>query len=75
LDNNFKYLSATSTGFNLWGDGVGSKTPYIMGGGLTAKYNLVNFHFHWGSNDHNGSEHQLDSAAYAMEVRKYNFIS
>jgi len=32
------------------------------------KYRLYQFHFHWGSNSHQGSEHQLNSQQYAAEL-------
>jgi len=48
----------------------GFRTPFIMGGalGLLNKFYLEQFHFHWGSDDTQGSEHQLDSVRYPMEV-------
>jgi len=40
----------------------------IDGGGLSGKYALQHFHFHWGSSDRVGSEHWLDGAIYPLEV-------
>uniref|UniRef100_A0A914WSN6 Carbonic anhydrase n=1 Tax=Plectus sambesii TaxID=2011161 RepID=A0A914WSN6_9BILA len=58
--------SLTATGFDKWGDG--SLTPYITCGGLSGKYNLVNFHLHWGENDMLGSEHQLNFFRFPLEA-------
>ncbi|XP_050409396.1 carbonic anhydrase 4 isoform X1 [Patella vulgata] len=41
---------------------------YISKGGLSEQYKLVQFHFHWGSDDMKGSEHQLNSKTFPMEV-------
>ena len=40
----------------------------IKGGGLEGKYSLKHFHFHWGPQDDEGSEHTLDGKAYPLEV-------
>jgi carbonic anhydrase len=32
------------------------------------KYILKQFHFHWGSNNHQGSEHKINGKAYAAEL-------
>jgi len=47
-----------------------SLRPYIKGGGLGLlnKFYLEQFHFHWGSDNTKGSEHQLYSVSYPMEV-------
>uniref|UniRef100_A0A914HN32 Carbonic anhydrase n=1 Tax=Globodera rostochiensis TaxID=31243 RepID=A0A914HN32_GLORO len=54
--------SVVVLGFDQW-----PKQPYIMDGGLGAKYVLHQFHFHW---DHslNGSEHTVDGKFYDAEV-------
>lgn len=41
---------------------------HVSGGGLDSDYQVAQFHFHWGSNDTNGSEHTIDGMAYPMEV-------
>lgn len=33
-------------------------------------YQLAQFHFHWGPNDKEGSEHTVDGKQYPLEVRK-----
>ncbi|XP_062270020.1 uncharacterized protein LOC133975978 isoform X2 [Platichthys flesus] len=40
----------------------------VSGGGLGHVYSILQFHFHWGSNDSMGSEHALDSKRYPMEM-------
>lgn len=40
----------------------------ISGGGLEHVYSTLQFHFHWGSGDADGSEHTVDSHRYPMEV-------
>jgi carbonic anhydrase len=40
----------------------------IQGGGLPATYHLVQFHFHWGGDDNQGSEHTVNGRQYPMEV-------
>ncbi|KAK6166210.1 hypothetical protein SNE40_022962 [Patella caerulea] len=43
-------------------------TMTIQNGGLDAPYQVVQFHFHWGSNDTRGSEHTLNGRAFPMEM-------
>ena len=33
--------------------------PYITGGGLSNRYNFVQFHFHWGNDSSHGSDHLI----------------
>ncbi|MBN3289964.1 IDD protein, partial [Polypterus senegalus] len=40
----------------------------INGGGLPARYNALQFHFHWGGESSNGSEHTIDGKQYPMEL-------
>lgn len=40
----------------------------LKGGPLADTYRLVQFHFHWGSSDGQGSEHRVDQKKYAAEV-------
>ena len=44
-----------------------SKT--ITGGSLGIKiYRLMQFHFHWGGDDKEGSEHTIDGKTFPLEV-------
>ncbi|XP_032277768.1 carbonic anhydrase 2 [Halichoerus grypus] len=40
----------------------------LKGGPLTGTYRLIQFHFHWGSSDGQGSEHTVDKKKYAAEL-------
>ncbi|CAN9509080.1 unnamed protein product [Ophioblennius macclurei] len=40
----------------------------VSGGGLGHVYTTLQFHFHWGSRDSDGSEHTMDSKRYPMEM-------
>ncbi|XP_006880616.1 PREDICTED: carbonic anhydrase 2 [Elephantulus edwardii] len=40
----------------------------LRGGPLDGTYRLIQFHFHWGSSDGQGSEHTVDSQKYAAEL-------
>lgn len=42
--------------------------PYIYGGGLTANYELIQFHFHWSFNDKEGSENTINGVQYPLEL-------
>lgn len=43
-------------------------TAVLEGGPLANTYRLVQFHFHWGSSDGQGSEHRVDRQKYAAEL-------
>uniref|UniRef100_A0A3Q4ADA4 Carbonic anhydrase n=1 Tax=Mola mola TaxID=94237 RepID=A0A3Q4ADA4_MOLML len=41
----------------------------VSGGGLSATYSTIQFHFHWGDTEHHpGSEHTVDGLRYPMEM-------
>ena len=40
----------------------------ISGGRLPDTYKLVQFHWHWGSQNSRGSEHTINGKAYPLEV-------
>lgn len=40
----------------------------LKGGPLEGTYRLIQFHFHWGSSDGQGSEHTVDRKKYAAEL-------
>lgn len=46
-------------------------TPYITGSNFKdgVKYYLKEFHFHWGFNVYQGSEHHLNSQKFPLEVK------
>ena len=45
----------------------------LSGGPLTGKYKFEQFHFHWGNNDSEGSEHRVNGKMYSAEVKKSIF--
>ena len=64
---NHNYYSFDSAQVDL----IGSTTelPSISAGGLGATYRAAQFHFHWGSDDTNGSEHTVNGNTFPLEVR------
>ncbi|CAG0893807.1 unnamed protein product [Cyprideis torosa] len=52
-------------GLSITNDGHSAKVPmtdvaaFISGAGLTSRYRLEQFHFHWGSDSSQGSEHRI----------------
>ena len=59
---------------------VEGKRPFVTGGIMTAKYEAVGVHFHWGSSRSKGSEHLIDNRRFDVEMHmvhkntKYNTI-
>lgn len=43
-------------------------TSNISGGGLPSRFQAVQLHFHWGSENSRGSEHQVNGRKYPMEI-------
>ncbi|CAI4223703.1 unnamed protein product [Auanema sp. JU1783] len=44
------------------------EAPEIYGGGLDQVYRLIQYHFHWGSHECEGSEHTISGASYPAEL-------
>ncbi|XP_047740256.1 carbonic anhydrase 9-like, partial [Hyalella azteca] len=42
--------------------------PLLSGGGLIGVYEVTNLHFHWGSDDSQGSEHTIDGQRFPPEM-------
>ena len=40
----------------------------IGGSNFAEEFNLLQLHFHWGRNDYQGSEHQIDYKKFPLEV-------
>jgi len=47
---------------------VSNSAAVLSGGPLGSDYKVLQLHFHWGSDDTQGSEHFYDGQAYPMEV-------
>ncbi|MPC38035.1 Carbonic anhydrase 4 [Portunus trituberculatus] len=47
---------------------LSSNLPHLLGGGLSDEYVLDSFHFHWGRNNGEGSEHRLLDCSFAGEM-------
>lgn len=48
-------------------------TPSMEGGGLSTHYTLAQIHFHWGSTDGQGSEHQVMGKSFPMEMHLVHY--
>lgn len=47
----------------------------LSGGPLTGKYKFEQFHFHWGNNDSEGSEHRVNGKMYSAELHLVHWNS
>ncbi len=47
----------------------------LSGGGLSETYRATEFHFHWGNNNNQGSEHTINAKKYPMEVKIHPVLS
>jgi len=52
---------------------VSNSAAVLSGGPLGSDYKVLQLHFHWGSDDTQGSEHFYDGQAYPMEVHIVHF--
>nr|CAB3227294.1 carbonic anhydrase 2-like [Phallusia mammillata] len=59
--------SASNNGHSVTFHLTGGKSV-LTGGPLTGEYKLLQFHFHWGSTNGQGSEHTLDGKQFAAEL-------
>ncbi|KAL3858193.1 hypothetical protein ACJMK2_012797 [Sinanodonta woodiana] len=50
-----------------------SENFYISGGGLGARYQAAQLHFHWAKTSNRGSEHTIDGTAFPMELHIVHF--
>jgi len=51
------------------------EAPAIQGGGLPARFTFAQVHFHWGGEDGQGSEHQVDGQKFPMEMHLVHYKS
>ncbi|XP_037077294.1 putative carbonic anhydrase 3 [Pollicipes pollicipes] len=63
LSLNFSNNHHSATAKMSW-----ERLPMIQDGGLPGRYEVVNFHFHWGEDDFKGSEHTIDGESYPLEM-------
>jgi len=47
---------------------LGATQGILSGGQLSANYQILQLHFHWGANDAQGSEHTVDGKKYPLEL-------
>ena len=47
---------------------LSANSASLSGGPLSSPYKVLQLHFHWGSDNSQGSEHFYDGQAYPMEV-------
>ncbi|XP_055851593.1 carbonic anhydrase 7-like [Episyrphus balteatus] len=47
---------------------VDGNRPSVTGGGVNETYEAQSFHFHWGSQDSKGSEHEINKKKYDVEL-------
>jgi len=47
--------------------------PIVQGGGLPGVYQFAQYHFHWGSDDNQGSEHTVNGVSYPMELHLVHY--
>ncbi|KAK2723258.1 hypothetical protein QYM36_001802 [Artemia franciscana] len=64
-----KVVTNTGYGWRVDVDGSGSS---LSGGPLEEKYEIVQFHCHWGHDESCGSEHTVDGEAFPAEVGEEN---
>lgn len=64
---NDKTIDVTNTGYG-WKAHVKGEGSCLHGGPLSDKYQLEQYHCHWGANNDVGSEHLVDGLSYAAEV-------
>ncbi|XP_067686716.1 uncharacterized protein [Haliotis asinina] len=46
---------------------------YVDGGGLAGHYRTAEFHFHWGGDSSQGSEHAINGMKYPLEMHVVNY--
>ncbi|XP_071181117.1 carbonic anhydrase 1-like isoform X1 [Mytilus edulis] len=65
--NNIR-LTLKNNGHTVEVDVEGRNNLAVIGGGLPGPYLVKQFHFHWGSQDSRGSEHDINGRFFPMEM-------
>ncbi|XP_063417000.1 carbonic anhydrase 7-like [Mytilus trossulus] len=65
--NNIR-LTLKNNGHTVEVDVEGRNNLAVVGGGLPGSYLVKQFHFHWGSQDSRGSEHDINGRFFPMEL-------
>ncbi|MCL4154363.1 UNVERIFIED_CONTAM: hypothetical protein GTU68_010417 [Idotea baltica] len=50
-----------------------ANAPRILNGGLKGEYIFAQFHFHWGIDSTQGSEHTIDGVRYPLELHLVHY--
>ncbi|CAF0736317.1 unnamed protein product [Brachionus calyciflorus] len=70
--NNYDQLlfwNVTNEGSSVYGKMIKpSIIPSISGSNYKENFNLIQFHFHWGYNPYQGSEHKLNGNKFPLEI-------
>ncbi|XP_052072583.1 carbonic anhydrase 7-like isoform X1 [Mytilus californianus] len=61
-------LTLKNNGHTVEVDVEGRNNLVVTGGGLLGPYLVKQFHFHWGSQDSRGSEHDMNGRFFPMEM-------
>ena len=65
-------MELVNTGY-CWKAHVHGEGSVLEGGPLNSKYELEQYHCHWGENDKVGAEHLVNGQSYAAEVNSLIF--
>jgi carbonic anhydrase len=72
-ENCFKSVENTGSGFNV--SGLANSVSSVKGGPVEHEHKFLQFHFHWGKTDNEGSEHLVNGKSYAAELHIVNWNS
>jgi len=71
--NCFKNVENTGHGLNV--TGLSDASSSVQGGPLSHEHKFLQFHFHWGTTDNEGSEHLVDGKHFPTELHIVNWNS
>jgi carbonic anhydrase len=73
--SNENFVTLKNTGHSFTVSGSDKAESSVNGGPVHHNHNFLQFHMHWGQNDHVGSEHTLNGESYAAEIHFVNWNS